>query len=382
MLIKFEVENFRGFKDKLSFDLSNVKGYDFNRECVENGTIKKSIIYGKNGSGKSNLGIAITDLLNHLLDISNLQNPHFHSHYKHGDRADETTKFEYTFKFGNNIVKYSYEKDGVSTLLNEFLVINDKKIIEYIAGSTISIGLQGAQSLIDVVNQEGNPAKILQERNISVIKWIRNNSLLIADTDNKVFDTFFKFVEKMLFFRSVEANAYIGKFPISLDIYLDIYEKGHLDQFQELIRAAGIDVLLEFQEQNGNMVLMAKFKDKFIPFSEIASSGTKVLTLFYYWLQRLNDDEVSFVFIDEFDANYHHELSAQIVNIIKSLNAQVILTTHDTSLMTNDLMRPDCCFLLNENKSIKPLFALSDKELRLAHNIEKMYRAGAFSVSQ
>lgn len=379
MLIKFEVDNYRGFKENLSFDLSSVKGYDFNRDCVENGGIKKAIIYGKNGSGKSNLGIAITDLLNHLFDISTPPQPNFYVHYKHGDRANENSKFKYSFKFNDDVIVYEYEKKDVSTVVNELLCINGRTIVEYEAGSKLEIGLQGAQFLIDVVSQEGVPAKILQERNLSVLKWIRNNSLLAPDSDNKIFDTFFRFIEKILFFRSVEANAYIGKFPGSNDIYSDIYHQSHLKEFQKLADEAGLNVLLEFQEQNGGMVLMAKFNEKYIPFIEIASSGTKALVLFYYWLQRLNVDEISLVFIDEFDANYHHELSAMIVKIIKSLNAQVILTTHDTSLMTNELMRPDSCFVLNENK-IKPLFALSDKELRLAHNIEKMYRAGAFNA--
>ena len=41
--------------------------------------------------------------------------------------------------------------------------------------------------------------------------------------------------------------------------------------------------------------------------------------------------------------------------------------------MTNDLLRPDCNFILNENK-IKPLCDCTDKELRFGHNIEKLFR--------
>ena len=45
--------------------------------------------------------------------------------------------------------------------------------------------------------------------------------------------------------------------------------------------------------------------------------------------------------------------------------------------MTNDLLRPDCNFILT-NGLIKPLSACTDKELRFGHNIEKIYRAGGF----
>lgn len=48
------------------------------------------------------------------------------------------------------------------------------------------------------------------------------------------------------------------------------------------------------------------------------------------------------------------------------------------SVMTNDLLRPDCYFLI-ENNAIKDLSVSTDKELREAHNLEKMYRAGKFN---
>ena len=47
--------------------------------------------------------------------------------------------------------------------------------------------------------------------------------------------------------------------------------------------------------------------------------------------------------------------------------------------MSNDLMRPDCYFLMNSRK-ILPLPKCTEKELREAHNIEKIYKAGAFYV--
>ncbi len=47
--------------------------------------------------------------------------------------------------------------------------------------------------------------------------------------------------------------------------------------------------------------------------------------------------------------------------------------------MSNDLLRPDCYFSMNKERVVS--FAnLTTKELRLAHNIEKMYKAGKFDV--
>ena len=57
----------------------------------------------------------------------------------------------------------------------------------------------------------------------------------------------------------------------------------------------------------------------------------------------------------------------------------VFLTSHNTLLLCNDLLRPDCNFLLDKGE-IKALHDCTDKELREGHNIEKLYRGGTFEV--
>ena len=85
------------------------------------------------------------------------------------------------------------------------------------------------------------------------------------------------------------------------------------------------------------------------------------------------------VFIDEFDAFYHFELAESVQRHLKQISGvQIFTTTHNTDLMSNDLLRPDCYFLLRNN-SIKAIAELTEKELRQAHNLQKMYKAGAFN---
>ena len=62
----------------------------------------------------------------------------------------------------------------------------------------------------------------------------------------------------------------------------------------------------------------------------------------------------------------------------KMSGVQIFTTTHNTDLMSNDLLRPHSYFLL-ENNRIKAISELTEKELRQAHNLQKMYKAGAFS---
>ena len=123
----------------------------------------------------------------------------------------------------------------------------------------------------------------------------------------------------------------------------------------------------------GNRGFIAEYAD----FFKIVSTGTRSLALFYYWYIRMKN--ASFVFIDEFDAFYHFELSESVQKKVNEIqNVQIFTTTHNTDLMSNDLLRPDCYFLLKDN-SIKAISELTEKELRQAHNLQKMYKAGAFN---
>ena len=99
---------------------------------------------------------------------------------------------------------------------------------------------------------------------------------------------------------------------------------------------------------------------------------------FFYWYKHIKG--ISFLFIDEFDAFYHYELAENIVKLLRDkIPVQAILTSHNTSLMANRLMRPDCYFILTENKIVS-LSKVTDRELRQGHNLEKLYMNGEFDA--
>ena len=90
--------------------------------------------------------------------------------------------------------------------------------------------------------------------------------------------------------------------------------------------------------------------------------------------------DASLFYIDEFDAFYHYEMSENVVKFFKKKysNSQVILTTHNTNLMTNKLMRPDCLFILSRKGQLTALCDATSRELREGHNLEKLYISGEF----
>ena len=91
----------------------------------------------------------------------------------------------------------------------------------------------------------------------------------------------------------------------------------------------------------------------------------------------LDGDPVDKTFMDE--VVYMLALEDKLENMPNNLSGgqQQQMCISD-SLMSNDLLRPDCYFLL-ENNSINAISELTEKERRQAHNLQKMYKAGAFN---
>jgi 3'-phosphoadenosine 5'-phosphosulfate sulfotransferase (PAPS reductase)/FAD synthetase len=95
--------------------------------------------------------------------------------------------------------------------------------------------------------------------------------------------------------------------------------------------------------------------------------------------------KVKYVFFDtgiEYNATKQHldyleNKYGIIIERLKSYNCQVLLTTHNTSIFTNDLLRPDCYYICSKDK-IENAHNSTVKELRFGHNLEKLYRGGTF----
>jgi AAA15 family ATPase/GTPase len=369
VLTKFTVSNFKSFNTDFIFDLQQTNAYAFNKECIKNGVVNNALIYGHNGVGKSNLGIAIFDIVGHLTDTKRSELEY--SNYLNALNNSETAHFQYEFLFDSNKVFYEYKKTDNRTIEFERFLINGNELafIDRSVNNSAKVSFIGAENL----------KTELDNKELSLMKYIKNNSVLDKNKDYEVLTSFFKFIDGMLFFRSLQGNMFLGLEVEKKRLTTDIIEKGNLKDFESFLNKAGIECKLAVMKEFDEEILAFDFNGKMISFFPIASQGTKTLTLFYFWLQRIKEEaKVSFLFIDEFDAFYHHELSALVVEALKETHVQFILTTHNTSIISNDLLRPDCYFLMNK-QSIHSLAKSTSKELREAHNIEKMYKSGSFN---
>lgn len=365
MLKVFKVKGFKNFKEEIIIDFSKVnEEYDFNKEIIKENIINKAAIYGINGSGKSNLGLAVFDIIKNLTDLNS--NNELYNNFLTADPNILQAEFTYIFQIGKSLVEYNYVKIDTETILSEELKVNNIVFIKYDRRKKEEpiFNFPEAQSL----------NKKIGSNKISVVKYAINNTLLAP---NSILMRFMKFVNSMLFFKSVGGNKYIG-YTVGVSEIGDYLVKNNLIEglntfFKELEVNYKI-VPINSGERKTIGVLFES--GKVLPFYEVASTGTIDLVLLYFWLCRFK--EMSFIYIDEFDAHYHFKLSKNIVEkLIKMEGPQIIVTTHTTSLMTNRILRPDCYFKI-ENNIIKSLEEWSERSLEREYDIEKIYRNGGF----
>lgn len=366
MLHKFSVKNFRNFSEWLCFDLTSQQ-YEFNENAVNEGIVRHAMIYGPNGGGKSNLGLAMVDPVLHLVDFpsyfSSLEN-----NYLNGQKNGSIAEFIFEFRIDGAKIVYSYGKKSCTKLVYENLSIDNTHIlqIDRRISPLAKIDLEGAEHL----------KKDVGESEISLLKYIKSNSILDNTKTNKIFFSLLKFIEGMVFFRSLNANnkgEYVGKDIGVKRLSQSIIESDSIEDFERFLNDAGIECSLMVDiDANSNKAIYFDFGETKLEFGSAASTGTLSLGIFYFWWLRLKSGAVTFAYIDEFDAFYHHALASTIVEKIITSQAQTIVTTHNTGVMSNDLLRPDCYFVLN--RDIFPITELTDKELRKAHNLEKIYK--------
>ncbi|MCT4563332.1 MAG: ATP-binding protein [Maledivibacter sp.] len=363
MLKLFETTGFKNFEKTVTLDFSDVRDYKFNKECVRNNLLNTIIIYGKNAIGKSNLGLALFDIVTHL--TSKNITPGLYDYYINTNNTSNYAEFRYVFQFGMDEVDYRYRKNENQILTYEYLALNSKTLLEYDNLSN-SGNVEELKAFAPTLNW------VFQSED-SILKYFLYNSVL---DDKHPLRQMMKFVSNMLWFRSLDENRYIGYKSKSNDYYDFILDSNNLDELKDFFHRAGIEENLILKEDNDGKTRLYFDTKTPLPFFKVASSGTKALYTFFYWYKTATD--ISLLYIDEFDSFYHYELSESIVMMLKNISRfQTILTSHNTNLLSNRIMRPDCYLILTQNK-LTSLANATDRELREGHNLEKLYMSGEF----
>ncbi len=124
---------------------------------------------------------------------------------------------------------------------------------------------------------------------------------------------------------------------------------------------AHIKYIHPITDKDGNFLKDSEFR------SDLESSGTKVLTILgAKVLQALDEGRV--LMVDEFDSGFHTEVTKTVIQMfrdpeINRKGAQLILTTHNVTLMEEHVFRKDQIWFIEKNDSgVSELFSLVEFE--------------------
>lgn len=365
MLRSFSVQGYRNFNEKIEINFTDTRDYRFNPKAlyasrIEGTVVKCGLLYGRNAVGKTNFGNALFDI------CDNLRQPYANGEEQNFLSADSVTgfaEFEYEFEFRGVSVTYCYRKSGRSKLVWESLKVDDQTVFFYNHDTRkfniSNLSLIGAQTL----NLE------FMDSQLSIFHYVCNNLPL---GNLGVIGDMYRFVMHM----APIAVRYASDESFVSNVAKRIIEKNLVKEFEHFLNCFGVDErLIVVQSPSGSPILCFDHQRP-IPFAENCSNGTIALMRLFNFVTSVEQN--TFLFIDEFDAFYHHDLAEKVIEYIKDQNIyQVLCATHNTDLFSNKVLRPDCLFILSKDHLTSAANATS-RELREGHNLEKLYKAGEF----
>lgn len=379
MLKKFILNNYKNFKNEITIDFENIAGYQFNSDCLSEGIIGKMLIYGRNATGKTNLGKAILDIDSTIFGRTRYVR---NGILLNADSREDAATFQYEFRFEDTELSYKYSRLSNQELREEELSINGKSIfkcnfclqeynfdnLDYIDAETANIE-RYLQSLEVEEDDE------ISEPKLPFLRWLISNMALQNDSP---LIRLANYVRRMTMITVGNGMQYrFGR--LNQSFYASLENTERLKDFEDFLNAMGIECRLVLKKLPDGQRELYFAHEQLVPFYENASSGTLALAELYRRLVPKEGD-ASLIYLDEFDAFYHYEMAENVIRFFKQKypKCQMIMTSHNTNLMTNRIMRPDCLFILSRKGTLTALCNATERELREGHNLEKMYISGEF----
>ena len=377
-LIEFSVENYKLFKNKVTFSTLGRKGKHTFDNKGEN-LYKTSLIFGPNASGKTTLLESIRLIKNGIIKSADTQvgsKLPYHD-FSFSDRENIPSFFEIIFSLDEDILKYNFSlsKDTVLTE-NLFKILVSGKEDPYFIRKGSHIDLFGPFSeSMDIFRIKTRDdvlflsASSQWKNNIAMklVEAFRNlNSIQGTQTDGyrsftrKKFKEDLDFRKKIIgFLKKADFNIVDGDVEtvdISDDLVKQTAEVFNLEDIPK--KADIISFLHEKFDSKGKAIGASKLK------LEEESKGTqKFFDLLGPIIDTLEKGKV--LFIDEFDSSLHPLLTKFILDLFENENpnnAQLIATTHDTSLISRKdyLDRAQIWFTEKDKYGVGKLFSLAE----------------------
>lgn len=398
MLLEFSCSNHKSIKEKVNFSMiagSDNTSEELLKEFDDFRVLRSAVIYGANGSGKSNFIGALLfmrDLVSNSIHHQPGQGV-FQARHK---LSAEDTPSEYNIQFVRKNIRYAY---GFSVKQNriheEYLYYFSKgkqvKIFER-NGTKITPGSR-YKDLLDISKSilKDNRLFLSCAANYSNVKKVEN-AFMFFNTDIVVYNPDMNnWAEYSI--GLMQNNDRIKKTVVGVlqalgtgvkDVKVSLEKTKLSDLPQELPLSDALKTLPGIQE--GNKTEAKVVYDQFeIDLMTEESAGVK--RLFQMICPIMDVVAMGKVLIcDELETSLHEVVIFLLVQIFqhykKDKFAQLIFSTHDTNLLDTDLFRKDQVWFtqLNQERATDLYSLVEIKNIRKSENLGKGYISGKYGA--
>ncbi len=391
MIKKIQVYNFKSFIGFTEIDFTKTHYKHFEETHTRNDIIKSAIIAGGNATGKTNILLALRFLAEVVVGNYDIDSRVFRNN-KCKFTSESYFYIKYFFEIDGKEVVYFIQFDISNNAIEEKLDIDNKTVFNRCKEEYTLYNAEIYTNLYDsgIIGGDIKNTDIFME-NISLGGNIPYNVLFFK---NHYYNTKFNNSETIIKFYDEIANImYIDQ--DSKYMVLSNNEANPINKTKFEIDDFTVNHINEFLEKiNYNFrieVVRDELNDRWIPFFkrngfeqplsfDIESKGNRTLiNLILPFIHAIQDNAI--LIIDEFSNSFHNELEELFIDyfIKNSDEAQLIVTTHSSNVLSNKLLRPDQMYAVGfDNEKGTTIKRFSDEQPRLSQNTEKMYLSGSF----
>lgn len=396
MLLEFSCSNFKAIREPMTFsmvgskDKSNIDElYDFEDLKV----LRTAIVYGSNGSGKTTLIEAIGYFKNLVLKCNNFQEGDKIPRPYHKLEKDKTTTFDIQFVIAG--LKYAYGFGITDTKVSEeylyhFPQKRQAKIFER-KNNEFTFGTKYKKELNEITSKSKsnklflNTAEAWSSLNeiINPFTFFKNQLVVHADNHNNWFMYSAKKINDDLKMKNILIN-FLQKIGLPVkDIMVKIDKDNSFSDSNDIPMEL-MEIFNRFKTNTISVEVKFIYEDYELNINEESLGTQKLFELICPLIDILLTGKS--LFYDELENSLHPIILRELIEVFKEWNegqaAQLIFSTHDTSLLDLNLFRRDQIWFSERNPKIcsAEYYSLVElKNVRKDENIKKGFVRGRYS---
>lgn len=394
MLLEFSCSNHKSIKNKILFSFIATDN-DTLKESLKTFSnfkvLRSAVIYGANGSGKSNFLDTLQFMVYLVSKSITFQPGQAIPQFPHKLNPD-TTPSEYNIQFVKDDIRFAY---GFSLVKNKVV---DEYLYFFPKGRKVKI--------FERTNMEIIPGDRYKSAFKLSLKSLKENRLFLSCAAN--YSDAYDVEAAFHFFIGIVTYHFYGNDWMPYSVKLLKENEKVKQTFVETLQALGIKIRdirvnIENVKNTPTQIVLNLFKpvetsiqpykfevkmiyEKFETdlISEESTGVKKLFEILCPIIDIINNEKI--LICDEFEMGLHESIVYEIVKLFQSARkdkfAQLIFSTHNTNLLNSNLFRRDQIWFtqLDEEHSTDLYSLIEIKHIKKTENFEKGYILGKYGA--